>query len=62
MTKGINRSYTTELNQKAVTLLITEQGYSAPKASVSLGITDKLLYHWKAKFESKASLISDEFA
>jgi len=43
--------------------LITEQGYSVPKASASLGITNKLLYNWKAKFEAEqhgASLSSDE--
>ncbi len=54
MTKRINRSYTTEFKQEAVAL-VTEQGYSVPKAAASLGITDKLLYNWKAKFEAEQS-------
>lgn len=33
--------------------LVTEQGYSVPKAAASLGITDKLLYNWKAKYEAE---------
>ena len=49
MTKRTNRSYTAEFKQEAVAL-ITEQGYSIPKAA-SLGITDKLLYNWKSKVE-----------
>ena len=43
--------------------LVTEQGYSVPKAAASLGITDKILYNWKAKFEAEqsgASLSADE--
>lgn len=64
MTKRINRSYTAEFKQEAVAL-VTEQGYSIPKAAAYLGITDKLLYNWKAKFESEqsgASLSADERA
>ena len=38
--------------------LITEQGYSVSKAEESLGITDKLLYNWKAKFEVEQSGVS----
>ncbi|WP_289031847.1 transposase [uncultured Paraglaciecola sp.] len=37
MTKRINRSYTAEFKQDAVAL-VTEQGYSVPKAAASLGI------------------------
>jgi len=62
MTKRTNRSYTNEFRQEAVAL-VTEQGYSVPKAAASLGITDKLLYSWKAKFEAEqagASLHVDE--
>ncbi|TMO62068.1 hypothetical protein CWC19_20695, partial [Pseudoalteromonas aurantia] len=43
--------------------LVTEQGYSVPKAAASLGITDKILYNWKAKFEAEqsgTSLSADE--
>ncbi|WP_284242712.1 IS3 family transposase [Thalassotalea insulae] len=64
MTKRINRSYTAEFKQEAVAL-VTEQGYSVPKAAASLGITDKLLYNWKAKLEAEqsgASLNADERA
>jgi len=48
------RSYTVEFRREAVAL-VTEQGYSVPKAASSLGITDKLLYNWKAKFEAEQS-------
>lgn len=51
MTKRTNRSFTAEFKQEAVAL-ITEQGYTVPKAA-SLGITDKLLYNWKAKFDAE---------
>ncbi|MAY58543.1 MULTISPECIES: IS3 family transposase [unclassified Pseudoalteromonas] len=64
MTKRTNRSYTAEFKQEAVAL-VTEQGYSVPKAAASLGITDKLLYNWKAKVEAEqsgASLNADERA
>ncbi|HHR6039184.1 TPA: transposase [Providencia alcalifaciens] len=59
-----NRIYTIEFKQEAVAL-VTKQGYSAPKTAASLGITDKLLYNWKAKFDveqSGSSLNSDERA
>lgn len=62
MTKRTNRSYTNEFKQEAIAL-VTEQGYSVPKAAASLGITDKLLYSWKAKFKAEqagASLHVDE--
>lgn len=52
MTKRINKTYTAEFKQEALAL-VTEQGYSVPKAACSLGITDKLLYNWKAKFEAE---------
>ncbi|CAH9052534.1 hypothetical protein PSECIP111951_00640 [Pseudoalteromonas holothuriae] len=52
MTKRTNRSYTEEFKQEVVAL-VTEQGYSVLKAAASLGITDKLLYNWKAKFETE---------
>ena len=52
MTKRINKTYTAEFKQEALAL-VTDQGYSVPKAAGSLGITDKLLYNWKAKFEAE---------
>lgn len=54
MTKRKVRSYTVEFKKEAVAL-VTEQGYSVSKAAESLGITDKLLYNWKAKFEAEQS-------
>ena len=35
--------------------MVLEQGYTVPKAAVSLGIKDTLLYNWKAKFEAEQS-------
>ena len=64
MTKRTNRSYTAEFKQEAVALVI-EQGYTVPKAAASLGITDKWLYNWKAKFDAEhsgAMLNADERA
>ncbi|WP_243213391.1 transposase [Proteus mirabilis] len=43
MKKRTNSVYTTGFKQEAVTL-VSEQGYSVPKATGFLGITDKLLY------------------
>ena len=42
MKKRTNSVYTTGFKQEAVAL-VSEQGYSVPKAVASLGITDKLL-------------------
>nr|WP_282667090.1 transposase [Providencia rustigianii] len=64
MKKRTNRFYTVEFKQEAVAL-VTEQGYSLPKVADSLGITDQLLYNWKAKFDSEqsgSSMNSDERA
>lgn len=64
MTKRKNKTYTTEFKQEAVAL-VTEQGYSVSEASASLGITTKLIYNWKAKFEEQQagnSLNEDERA
>ena len=52
MKKRTNRFYTTEFKQEAVAL-VSKQGYSAPKAAGFLGITDKLLYSWKAKLDAE---------
>lgn len=64
MTKRKNRAYTDDFRREAVAL-VTEQGYSVAKAAASLGIADKLLYNWKAKFEAEQSgeaLSTDERA
>ncbi|MEQ4693007.1 transposase [Providencia manganoxydans] len=50
----MNRFYTARFKQEVVAL-VTEQGYSVPKAATSLGITDKLLYSWKAKLDAEQS-------
>ncbi|TMP81276.1 hypothetical protein CWC05_19660, partial [Pseudoalteromonas ruthenica] len=47
MTKRTNRNYTAEFKQEAVVLVIV-QDHSVSKTAASLGITDKLLYNWKA--------------
>jgi len=52
MTKRKNRSYSDEFKKEALAL-VTEQGYSVSEAATSLGITAKLLYNWKAKFEQE---------
>ncbi len=52
MKKRTNSVYTTGFKQEAVAL-VSEQGYSVPKAAGFLGITDKLLYSWKAKFDAE---------
>ncbi|EGT0659481.1 transposase [Proteus mirabilis] len=52
MKKRTNSIYTTGFKQEAVAL-VSEQGYSVPKAVASLGITDKLLYSWKAKLDAE---------
>jgi len=54
MTKRKNRVYEPEFKQEAVALVL-EQGYSVPDAAESLGITSKLLYNWKARFEAEQS-------
>ncbi|EWH08081.1 transposase [Catenovulum agarivorans DS-2] len=61
MTKRKNKTYTTEFKQEAVAL-VTEQGYSVSEAAASLGITTKLIYNWKAKFEEQqaGSLLNED--
>ena len=52
MTKRTNRNYTAELKQEALAL-VTKQGYSVPRSAASLGITDKILYNLKARYEAE---------
>ena len=62
MTKRKNRTYSDEYKKEAVAL-VTEQGFSVSEAAASLGITVKLRYNWKAKFEQEqlgAVLSEDE--
>ncbi len=52
MTKRTNKTYPNDFKQEAVALVM-EQGYSVVEAAASLNITDKLLYHWVAKFKQE---------
>lgn len=64
MTKRTNKQYPNEFKQEAVALVI-EQDYSIVQAAASLGITNKLLYTWVAKYKKEAqgdSLSIDERA
>ncbi len=50
------KSYSQEFKEEAVAL-VTEQGYSVPKAAASLGIRTNQLYGWKKKQESRRRII-----
>jgi transposase len=41
-----SKRYSSEFKLDAINLVLKE-GYSVPKAAKSLGISDKVLYHWK---------------
>jgi len=47
------KQYPREYKEEAVAL-ITEQGYTVPKAAESLGINPNLLYKWKDKLDSES--------
>ena len=51
--KRTYKQYSREYKEEAVALL-TDQGYSVPKAAKSLGINPNMLYKWKEKFEAEA--------
>lgn len=53
-TKRSYKTYTQEFREEAVAL-VTQQGYTVPEASKSLGVSTKLLYCWKQKLADKAS-------
>ena len=56
------KQYPREFKEEAVAL-VTEQGYSVPKAAESLGINSNLLYKWKEKLEAEKAgtrLMEDE--
>ena len=60
--KRTYKSYTQEFKEEAVSL-VTEQGYSVPKAAESLGVRTNQLYQWKQKIEQSkqdVSLSQDE--
>lgn len=47
------KQYPREYKEEAVAL-VTEQGYSVPKAAESLGINSNMLYKWKDKLEAES--------
>lgn len=51
--KRTYKQYPREYKEEAVAL-VTEQGYSIPKAAESLGINPNMLYKWKDKFEAES--------
>ena len=60
--KRTYKSYPQEFKEEAVAL-VTEQGYTVPKAAESLGIRANQLYQWKQKLEDAKqsnALNSDE--
>ena len=58
--KRTYKSYTQEFKEEAVAL-VTEQGYTVPKAAESLGIRTNQLYQWKQKIEqSKQDILLNE--
>ena len=58
--KRTYKSYTQEFKEEAVAL-VTEQGYTVPKAAESLGIRTNQLYQWKQKIEqSKQDILLSE--
>jgi transposase len=48
------RQYPKEFKEEAVAL-VTDQGYSVPKAADSLGIRSNLLYRWQRQLEDQQS-------
>ena len=60
--KRTYKSYSQEFKEEAVAL-VTEQGYTVPKAAESLGTRANQLYQWKQKIENPkqgSALNSDE--
>ena len=46
--KRCYKKYPPEFKEEAVAL-VTEQGYTVPKAAEILGVTAKMLYGWKKR-------------
>jgi transposase len=46
------KQYPMEFKEEAVAL-VTEQGYTVPKAAEALGVATNMLYRWKEKAEKK---------
>ena len=50
--KRTYKQYSQEFKEEVVAL-VTEQGYSVPKAAESVGVKSSLVYKWKDKIESE---------
>ncbi len=60
--KRAYKQYSQEFKEEVVSL-ITDQGYSVPKAAESVGVKPSLVYKWKDKVEAATegeSLSADE--
>ena len=54
------KQYPMEFKEEAVAL-VTEQGYTVPKAAEALGVATNMLYRWKENAEKKnASIVLSE--
>ena len=51
------KKYPPEFKEEAVAL-VTEQGYTVPKAAEALGVTAKMLYGWRKKVEQQKAGVS----
>lgn len=52
--KQTRKKYPKEFKEEAVAL-VTEQGYSVPKAAEAVGVATNLLYKWKETIEAERS-------
>jgi len=50
--KSSYKQYPMEFKEEAVAL-VTEQGYTVPKAAEALGVATNMLYRWKENAEKK---------
>ena len=55
--KSSYKKYPPEFKEEAVAL-VTEQGYTVPKAAEALGVTAKMLYSWRKNVEQKKTGVS----
>jgi transposase len=51
------KQYPKEFKEEAVTL-VTEQGYTVPKAAEALGVATNMLYRWKENAEKQKAGIT----
>ena len=55
--KRSDKQYPKEFKEEAVAL-VTEQGYTVPKAAEALGVAANMLYRWKDQFEQRKAGVS----